>query len=83
MSGIRIGPHRMEGADKSTDIKALKLEASNYDMSLKARSDGLRKTHQTSLLFTQCEKCIQIEKILSTAFYAANYSGLNEPLGSK
>ena len=27
----------------------------------------------------QCEKRIQIEKILSTAFYAANYAGLNEP----
>ena len=28
----------------------------------------------------QCKKRIQIEKILSTAFYAANYAGLNEPL---
>ena len=26
------------------------------------------------------QKCIQIEKILSTAFYAANYIGLNEHL---
>ena len=26
------------------------------------------------------EKHIQIEKIISTAFYAANYAGLNEPL---
>ena len=34
----------------------------------KARSDRLHKIYQTRLLFTQCEKCIQIEKILSTAF---------------
>ena len=44
---------------------------------LKARSDGLRKMHLTSLLFTQCKK-----RILSTAFYAANYAGLNKPLAN-
>ena len=28
--------------------------------------------------FLHCKKCFQIEKILSTAFYAANYAGLKE-----
>ena len=46
----------------------------------KARSDGARKTHQPGLFIYACEKRTQIEKILSTAFYAANYAGLNEPL---
>ena len=46
---------------------------------LKARSDGARKTHQPGLFIYACEKRTQIEKILSTAFYAANYAGLNEP----
>ena len=30
----------------------------------KARSDGLHNMHKTRLIFTQCKKCIQIEKIL-------------------
>ena len=47
----------------------------------KACSDGARKTHQPGLFIYACEKRTQIEKILSTAFYAANYAGLNEPLG--
>ena len=49
----------------------------------KARSDGARKTHQPGLFIYACEKRTQIEKILSTAFYAANYAGLNEPLASQ
>ena len=49
---------------------------------LKAHSDGARKTHQPGLFIYAYEKRTQIEKILSTtAFYAANYAGLNEPLG--
>ena len=45
----------------------------------KASSDGARKTHQPGLFIYACKKRTQIEKILSTAFYAANYAGLNEP----
>ena len=44
-----------------------------------ARSDVARKTHQPGLFIYACKKRTQIEKILSTTFYAANYAGLNEP----
>ena len=46
----------------------------------KACSDVARKTHQPGLFCSLMQKMEQIEKIRSTAFYAANYAGLNEPL---
>ena len=36
---------------------------------------GCIKCIRLGCFITQCEKCIQIEKILSTAFYTANYAG--------
>ena len=39
-----------------------------------------KKDPSLRLVQTGCVKRIQMEKILSTAFYAANYAGLNEPL---
>ena len=54
----------------------LNRSAPQVNKSAKARSEGLRETHQTGLFIHTLEKHTQIEKILSTAFYAANYAGL-------
>ena len=45
----------------------------------KAHSDGLHKMHWKIALNFAYVKCSEIEMSLSTAFYAANYAGLNEP----
>ena len=42
---------------------------------------GRRKPIKASVTFFACIKCSQIEKILSTVFYAANYTGLKEAVG--
>ena len=50
------------------------------DISFKALSDGLCKTHWNVAMNFACVKCSELETSLSTAFYAANYTGLNESL---
>ena len=47
---------------------------------IKACSDRLHKTHRKVAFSFACVKCSELETIVSSVFYAANYAGLNKAL---
>ena len=49
----------------------------HIDLPVKALSDQLCKMPSKVALNFACVKCSELEMVLSTAFYAANYAGLN------